>query len=45
MASNSSNELSWQEQLELAAHRLGVPASRPLSVERYLAEACSTGGP
>src|SRR5688572_31815608 len=57
MASNSSNELSWQEQLELAAqlvaviavggyishrahlNRLGVPASMPLSVERYLAEA------
>ncbi|WP_309897360.1 hypothetical protein [Archangium sp.] len=57
MASNSSNELSWQEQLELAAqfvavvavggyishrahlNRLGVSASMPLSVERYLAEA------
>jgi hypothetical protein len=57
MSANPSNELSWQEQLELAAqlvaviavggyishrahlNRLGIPASMPLSVERYLAEA------
>ena len=57
MASNPSNEFSWQEQLELAAqlvavvavggyishrahlNRLGISASTPLSVERYLAEA------
>jgi hypothetical protein len=57
MASSPSNDLSWQEQLELAAqlvatiavggyishrahlNRLGISASTPLSVERYLAEA------
>jgi hypothetical protein len=57
MASNASNEFSWQEQLELAArllaavalggyishrahlNKLGISASTPLSVERYVAEA------